>query len=240
MATRTIEGIVLSRSNFGEADRLLTVFSREEGKVRVLAKGSRKIKSKLAPHIEPFTVGNYFLAEGRSFYILAGAEAEEQNEGIMSDLDTLKDASYVSELLSMTIFEDVPNPKLYAVTKKVYTSLPKYSPEMREIILRFFEYKLLESAGYVPNFHKCVGCGKTLPEADYYEGDFEGVKCETCGKGEKKVSKNFVKIIRFFAANELESVFKIKGVEKYNEELKGVLLPFLYDILPRTPKAREI
>jgi DNA repair protein RecO (recombination protein O) len=240
MASKNIEGIILSRISFGEADRILTVFSKEEGKTKVLAKGSRKIKSKLAPHIEPFSVGKYFVVEGKSFYILTGAEATEQNEDIMRDLEVYKDACYVSELLSMTLFENIPNASLYEISKEVFLNLPKYGPVEREIILRFFEYKLLESAGYVPNFHKCVSCGDALKECDHYEGSFEGVKCDNCATGEKKVSKTFVKIIRFFKANDLSAVLRLKGLEEYSGELRDVLLPFLYDILPKTPKARNL
>lgn len=240
MASKNIEGIILSRTSFGEADRILTVFSKDDGKTKILAKGSRKIKSKLAPHIEPFSVGNYFVVEGKSFYILTGAEATEQNEAIMGDLEIYKDACYVSELLSMTLFEDIPNPKLYRIAKEVFLNLPKYDPAEREMILRFFEYKLLESAGYLPNFHLCVKCGKKLSEEDSYEGNFEGVKCKDCGVGEKKVSKTFVKIIRFFQENELDAVLKLKGIGEYNGELRDILLPFLYDILPKTPRARNL
>lgn len=240
MASKNIEGIILSRISFGEADRILTVFSKDEGKVKILAKGSRKIKSRLAPHIEPFSVGKYFVVEGKTFYILTGAEATEQNEEILSDLEIYKDASYVSELLSMTVFEGIKNAKLYRISKEVFLNLPKYQATEREIILRFFEYKLLESAGYVPNFHHCVKCGDKLEEEDFYEGTFEGVKCSTCSDQEKKVSKTFVKIIRFFADNELDAVLKLSGLDEYAQELRDVLLPFLYDILPKTPKARNL
>jgi DNA repair protein RecO (recombination protein O) len=240
MATKNIEGIILSRVNFGEADRILTLFTLEEGKTKIIAKGSRKIKSKLASHIEPFSVGNYFVAEGKSFYILAGAEAVNHNEALTSELDLYKDASYVSELLSMTIFEEIPNPKLYQVAKDAYLNLPKYGPEEREIILRYFEYKLLESAGYVPNFRKCVKCGGTLAEEEIYEGDFEGVKCDDCSTGHKQVSKTFVKTIRYFQDNDLAGVLRLKNVSALNQELRDVLLPFLYDILPKTPRARTL
>jgi DNA repair protein RecO (recombination protein O) len=240
MATKNIEGIILSRINYGEADRILTLFSLDEGKTKILAKGSRRIKSKLASHVEPFSVGNYFVAEGKSFYILAGAEAVNHNEELLNELDLYKDASYVSELLSMTIFENIPNPKLYEVAKDVYLNLPKYGPAEREVILRFFEYKLLESAGYVPNFHKCVDCGEKLTESELYEGSFEGVKCDSCGKGEKKVTKSFIKTIRFFQQNDLSAVLRLKDVTSLNQELRDVLLPFLYDILPKTPKARSL
>lgn len=240
MASKNIEGIILSRISFGEADRLLTVFSKEEGKTKILAKGSRKIKSKLAPHIEPFSVGHYFVTEGKSFYILTGAEATEQNEEVLTDLEVYKDACYVSELLAMTLFEDIPNPKLYQISKEVFLNLPKYKEEEREIILRFFEYKLLESAGYVPNFHQCIKCGAKLTEEESYEGNFEGVKCPKCSENQKVVSKNFVKIIRFFSENELEEVLKLKGVGKYNKEIRDILHPFLYDILPKTPRARNL
>lgn len=240
MATKNIGGLVLSRINFGEADRLLTVFSDTEGKIKILAKGSRKIKSKMAPHIEPFTFAKYFVAEGKSFYILAGAESTELNPKITTDLDVFKDACYIAELLNFTLVEGVPSEKLFAITHDTYMVLPDLRPEEREAVIHFFEYQLLKSNGYTPNFSACRECGKKLTEKPHYFGTFEGVTCDNCGEAGKKISLEAFKILRYFGQCDLDDVLRIKGLESYNKEIKEVLVPFLYDILPKNPKAKEI
>lgn len=240
MPTKTIQAIILSRKNFGEADRLLTAYSKEEGKVKILAKGSRKIKSKMASHIEPFTLGKYFVAKGKSFYILAGAETLNSNYQNLNDIELFKQASYICELLELATVEEQKNAKLFQLAKNLLTCLPETPEEKREIIIRFFEFVLLESSGYLPDYTRCKKCHTGLTQQNTYIGNFEGVCCSSCEGEGKKIDLNALKILRVFASRDLEKVLVIAGVERYNDSLKEVILPHLYDIIPRSPKSKTL
>lgn len=240
MSTKTIEAIILSRRDFGEADRLLTAYSREEGKVKILAKGSRKLKSKLAAHVEPFTNGKYFVAEGRSFYILAGVDATELYQENLEDLDLYKSASYVCELLEMVTYENQKEEILFETTKKILLALPSLDSAKREVVLRFFEYVLLDSIGYSGDYVLCKKCHKKLPSQTNYRGNFEGFWCEKCQENSKDIFQETIKIMRIFKEKDFSKVLSIKNLESYNESLKELILPYLYDIIPRTPKSRQL
>jgi DNA repair protein RecO (recombination protein O) len=240
MPTKSIEAIIISRKDLGEADRLITAFSRTEGKIKIAARGSRKIKSKLSAHVEPFSIGRYFLAEGKSFYILAGAEAVSQNLSVTDDIDLYKDISYLFEILNMVTVEGVPNEPIYDLTKEVLKEIYKVSPETRQIIMRYFEYKVLEHSGYLPSYNECQKCGQKLTEAKEFQGSFEGVLCENCGTGKKNIELNTLKVIRLFDRYTLAGVLKINGIEDYNSRLKEVISPKLYDILPRIPNSQKL
>lgn len=238
MATKTVRAIVLSRKNFGEADRLLSFFSKEEGKIKVVARGSRKIKSKMASHIEPFSIGNYFLAEGKTFQILAGAEAVKNSENLIKNLELYQDASYICEILDMTLPEQMPNIKLFNLASQALTFLSNSDESKRGIILRYFEYQLLANSGLAASFEACHKCSNKLELQDFYAGGIEGIYCKNCIPDKKTMSLEIVKILRLFEKKDLSDILKIKGIEQYSSELQGMIKPSLYDILPRAPKSK--
>lgn len=240
MTTKTLDAIILSRKNYGEADRILTVFSKEEGKIKVIAKGCRKIKSKLACHIEPFSVGQYFVVEGKSFYILAGAEGIIPNNKISENIEVYKDASYICEILQLASEENEPNKTLYELTREVMAILPSLSNIERDIAARYFEFKILSESGYSPNYYHCLKCRKQVKESEDYTGNFEGVYCEGC-KGEgTRIDIGTLKVLRLFERVNLGAILRIKNITDYNARLYEVTYSYLRDILPKTPKSKEL
>src|SRR5512144_1006336 len=101
-----VDAVVLRHSDYGEADRLLTLFTRQLGKTRVLAKGARKIASRKAGHIEPFTYARLQLAKGRDMLILTQADTVEAYQPLREDLILTSHASYVLELLDRFTYQD--------------------------------------------------------------------------------------------------------------------------------------
>lgn len=238
--SNTVEAIILSRRDFGEADRLITAFSLEKGKIKILAKGSRKIKSKMASHIEPFNIGKYQIVKGKTFYILCGAEKISTASVTGKDLEKFKDISYLCEILDLTIQEEEPVVDVYKNLKEILGLFNHLNCSKKEIALRFFEFRLLNALGYNPNYIKCINCDDLIAENSNFFGTFEGIYCCKCsGKG-KAIDKNTLKILRLFKASNLEEIININGIEKYNDKLKEVIIPYFYDILPRKPKSNEL
>ncbi|MCA9879389.1 MAG: DNA repair protein RecO, partial [Thermomicrobiales bacterium] len=94
------EAIVLSRVDFGEADRLLTVYSRQHGKLRVVAKGARRPLSRLGPHLEYFCRTQLMLARGRELDVVTGAETVNPHLPLRVNLDAYGHASHMVEVLA--------------------------------------------------------------------------------------------------------------------------------------------
>ncbi|MFW6183624.1 MAG: DNA repair protein RecO, partial [Chloroflexota bacterium] len=111
--TYRTEAIVLSRTDFGEADRLLTLFSREYGKVRAIAKGARKPQSRKTGHVELFMRTRFLIAEGRNLDIVTQAEMVEAYAQLRDDLVRTTYASYIVELLDRFTVEEDRNSQLY-------------------------------------------------------------------------------------------------------------------------------
>ncbi|MGH2514803.1 MAG: DNA repair protein RecO, partial [Ktedonobacterales bacterium] len=107
------EAIVLRRTDFGEADRILTLFTPSFGKVRAIAKGARRTTSRLAGHLEPFTRTQLLLATGRELDIVTQAEARERLDALREDLWHATGAWYIAELVDRFLEDADPHPRLY-------------------------------------------------------------------------------------------------------------------------------
>ena len=175
------EGVILRHSNFAEADRLLTIFTREEGKVRAIAKGVRKARSRKAGHVEPFTRTSLQLARGRDLFILTQAEAADVYAHLREDLVLLGYASYVIELLDRSTTDEVENRSLYNLLTQTLTRLNRGDDP--NLVTRFYELRLLDYVGFRPRLMNCARCDSEIqPEDQYFSALQGGVICPKCGQ----------------------------------------------------------
>ena len=108
-----VDSVVLRHSDYGEADRLLTLYTREQGKIRAIAKGVRKIQSRKAGHLEPFTRVTLMLARGHDLWIVTQAETINAFQPLREELGMMTQAAYVVELLERFSYEEGQNWQLY-------------------------------------------------------------------------------------------------------------------------------
>ncbi len=139
------EGFILKRRDFGEADRLLSVFSLQKGKITILAKGVRRITSRRAGNIELLNRAAMFLHQGKNFLILTEATSLNVYENIKSDLTLMTYAYHILELIEKLMPENMPDPWVYENLKYILSSL---STNPRQIFIRAFEIKLLTHLGF--------------------------------------------------------------------------------------------
>ncbi len=194
------EGVILRHSNFGEADRLLTVFTRQLGKVRVIAKGVRKAKSRKAGHVQPFSRAQMQLARGRDLWILTQAEASEVYPALRGDLVLLGYASYVIELLDRFTYEEGEHRALFDLLTRTLTRLNRGDPP--EFAVRYYEMRLLDQVGFRPRLFACAQCGAEIqPEDQYFSASQGGVLCPRCGIDESQsrpIHVDALKYLRHF------------------------------------------
>ncbi len=145
MAQFVTEGIIIKRSNFGEADRILTILTPFRGKIKVIAKGVRRITSRRGGNVESLNKVRMQLFKGSGLSILTEAESIETYPKIKSDLVVLTYATHVAELIDRLIPEDQLNPTIYKLFEIVLTLLEK---NPRQIFIRAFEVKLLSDLGF--------------------------------------------------------------------------------------------
>jgi DNA repair protein RecO (recombination protein O) len=156
----TTEAIILRRVDFGEADRLVTLLTPDVGKLRVLAKGARKITSRKAGHIELFARTTVQLAKGRTFDLVTQAELIEPHRVLREDVSRGSLAHYLCELVEQFAPEDSEDAELYAWLSNALLSLCDANDP--HLVSRYFEMRLLSLAGYRPQLFKCALTGNTL------------------------------------------------------------------------------
>jgi DNA repair protein RecO (recombination protein O) len=155
--TYTSEGIVLSRKNYGEADRILIVISKHFGKISLLAKSIRKIKSKKRGHLEIFSKIKFSAVKGHGMDIITETETINDFSGVRINLNKISLAYYFCEVVNKITHEDEQRSLVFSLLSSALEELEEET-ELKKLRLRFI-YDLLTDMGYWP-------VGKKLIDAD--------------------------------------------------------------------------
>jgi len=231
--TYRTQAIVLGHFEYGEADRILKLFTLEKGKVSAIAKGVRRISSRKAGHLEPFTHVNLFLAKGRNLDIITQAEAINPRVGLREDLQLVGLASYVVEVLDRFTFEEGPNTALFRLLTQTLDRLDTH-PNM-ETVVRFYEMRLLDLLGYRPQLFECIDCGEAIREQDQFFSPLGGgVACPRCGQSRAEawaVDKDVLRYLRHFQRSEWKTIATLVIPEGILAGMTGLVEAYLTYLL---------
>jgi len=233
------EAIVLRRSDFGEADRLLTVFTPGRGKLRLVAKGARKPSSRKSGHVELFSRGQFMVAVGRDLDIVTQAETLEPFLPLREDLLRTTYAYYVAELADAFTAERDENGHLFRLLADTYGWLCE--AEDLALVARYYELHLLGLAGYQPQLFVCVGCKKPLePEVSYMSAAEGGILCAKCGRswvGATQLSLNALKVLRFLQTREWDTCRLLRLSPASHAEVERMMYGYITYHLERKLKS---
>lgn len=177
MALRTDQGIVLRSYPFGEADRVVVLLSPNHGKLRTVAKGIRKTKSRFGGRLEPFTHVDLVMYEGRNLDTLTQVTIIEAFPHLRNDLDQVVAAGTMVEVADMVAQESESSVRLFLLLQRGLRSLDRHG--LHPDLVSAFLLKAAEVVGVTPALDSCAGCGTTtdLTRFSFPEG---GVLCERC------------------------------------------------------------
>lgn len=172
-------GIVLRTHKLGEADRIVSFITERHGKVRAVAKGVRKTKSKFGARLEPTSHVALQLYEGRELDIVTQAESVDHFRAIREDLDRLTRAVTMLEAVDQLSLEREPNPDLY---RMLLGALRTLAADNSALVVAGFHWKVLAQEGFRPMVEACVVCNEAddLVAFDPVEG---GLLCTTHRRG---------------------------------------------------------
>ena len=233
--TLTVEAVVLRHSNWGEADRLLVLYTREQGKLRAIAKGARRVRSRKAGHLEPFTCVRLMLARGRDLWIVTQAETVDAYLPLREDLIRTGHASYLVELVDRFTYEEGENRQLYQLLVDSFHRLT--GEEDVFIAVRFFEIHLLDLLGFRPQLFNCVQCGQEIQAEDqYFSALLGGVLCPRCGSvspSARPVSVLALKYLRHFQRSTFSDAQRAHPEPVIRHEMEALLQYYLTYLLER-------
>jgi DNA repair protein RecO (recombination protein O) len=231
--TIRVEAVVLRHADWGEADRLVTFYSREHGKLRSVAKGARRIKSRKAGHLEPFTRVALLLARGRDLWIITQVETVDAYLTIGENLIRTANAAYVIELLDRFTYDEGENRALYSL---LVDTLSRLSTEEDPFVtLRFYEMHLLDLMGFRPELFHCVQCRKEiLPQDQFFSSRQGGVLCPSCGVGEAgavPVSMTALKYMRHIQRSSYAETRRAQPIPSVCHEMETLMQAYICFVL---------
>lgn len=230
------QSVVLRHKDWGEADRLLTLYTREKGKVRALAKGVRKVTSRKAGHLQPFTYVTLQLAKGRDLLIVTQAETINAFLGIGEDLVKTGYASYIIELLDrFTYEEEGGHSSIFKLLVETLERLEKESDAW--VAVRYYEMRLLDYTGFRPQLFECANCGnEILAEDQYFSYTAAGVICPRCGQGLPnltKISVETLKYLRHFQRSSYKDASRARPSPEVQKEAETLMQRLFTYVLER-------
>ena len=172
-------GIVLRTYKLGEADRIVVLLTAEHGKVRAVAKGVRKTKSRFGGRLEPMSHVSLLVYEGRELDVISQAESIDHFRALHEDLGALTRGIALLEAVDQVAQERHANLRLYQM---LLGALKTLATGDSPLLVGAFYWKLLAAEGLQPELDACVSCGSPEPLVafDLEEG---GVLCRTCRRG---------------------------------------------------------
>lgn len=234
------DAIILRRIDFGEADRLLTVFTPDRGKLRLLAKGVRKTTSRKAGHVELFMLTNMLVARGRTWDIISQAEIVEAYRVLREDLDKTSQAYYLAELVDRFTEEHDPNSPLFELLALTLAHLEHAKDAF--LVMRYFELHLLSLTGFQPQLHFCVATQEPIQpvENNYFHIVDGGVISSEAGQmrpNAELLPLPVLKVLRFIQTEPWERVAKLRLTSATRQHVERLLLGYITYILERQLKS---
>jgi len=219
------EAIVLSRTEYAEADRIFTVYTPKLGKIRVIAKGVRRPNSRLGPHLEYFSRSQLLLAKGRDLDVVTGAETIDYHIELRDNLDALGHASHMAELLNRLTEDRQEQERAYDL---LATSLRLLCDGVDPfVVTRYYELALTSVLGYRPELYRCVGCQREIEAMpNSLSPRLGGMLCPECrglDAGARELSLNAQKFLRVLDRDGLPGVLALNLNERLRTELETAL-----------------
>lgn len=211
MATYQARGIVLKRTNLGEADKIVTFFTLDHGTLRAVARGVRRIKSKMAGHLEPFSLVELVIANGKSLDVITSARLLKSREDLLKRYDTLPIIFLLGELVDKLTAEAEPQPDIFHLLSEALEALERNAPPL--IVELGYKLRLLAALGHRPELDACVVCHQKEAAAEYwFSPSLGGITDQSCREaGSVAMSQRAIKLWRLMQHNPLVQVAAVQG-----------------------------
>jgi DNA repair protein RecO (recombination protein O) len=238
------EAIVLRSMDLGEADRVLTVLTPRFGKLRVIAKGIRRPRSRLGGGLEPLSDVQLVLAIGRTFDVVTGSTLEDPHLSLRNDLHSTAAAWYVAELTDRFCEERADAHAPFRLLAQALSALDAPAESVsREVVARWFELHLLDAAGFRPQLVRCLECGAEIePDGNQYSPVAGGVTCPSCSHAAlagRAVSGDALKVLRHLQRSVLTDVLRLRLPAAVQREAERLLHATISAVLERELRTRD-
>lgn len=236
------QAIVLKRMDLGEADRILTLYTREHGKLRAVAKGIRRSTSRSAGHLEPFSLADVLLASGRELDVVSQADTVAAFRLVREDLARTSYAYYVAELTDALTEDRQENTALFELLSESLTALEEGVPP--RLVILGFQLRLLALLGFRPELVECVICRATIqPGTNRFSAHLGGVVCPSCGPSEvsaRPLGSDALKLLRYLQRVEGSASRTVRAPDEVSRESERMLRDYSEQIVERRFRSPQL
>jgi DNA repair protein RecO (recombination protein O) len=229
------EALVLRHRDWGEADRLLTLYTRRRGKLRAIVKGARKLRSRKAGHLEPFTHVALLMAAGHDLWIVTQAETISAYLMLRDDLVLTGYAAYLIELVDRFTYEDEANPSIFNLCIQTLKRLNDGQDAFMAI--RYFEMRLLDQLGYRPELTQCVNCRAEIQAEDQFFSALQGgvicPKCVSSVVSPQPIGVDVLRYLRHFQRSNYREALRARIPAAVQTEIESFMQGYLTYLLER-------
>lgn len=225
MGLYKLEAIVLRRRNLGEADRLVTVLSRERGKLVLAARGARRPRSRLGGRLEPPTRFRALVAEGRTLDVVTQVEVLDAHAALRNDLERMGSTGVVLELADRALAERHPHPDVFGLLRDALTLLE----DGHDCAGLWFAARLLVLTGHRPVVGRCPVCSQRVRGGAYWSNVLGGCVHATCISADLcavPVAPAALALLRFLLDARPHAVRRMAPAPAVRSAVSGVLFGY--------------
>lgn len=227
MPTYRDRGIVLKTKVLRDADRHYTFLTEHHGKVTVLAKGSRRSKSKMSSHLASFGIVEIMVARGKMIDRLAGASLVRPHRGVLASLEKSAVAQHFFLMIDALVRQDWPDEKVFALAASFLETADALAADALNMTLVYQAAmtKLLDALGYGLELSACVRCRRALvPEGNAFNLSRGGMECGGCrSEVSAPVSGDAIKALRFLRGETCADAARLALPSAVRRELAVVI-----------------
>jgi len=233
-----VRAVVLNSRSMRDADRVLTLYSKEKGKIRAVAHGVNKPTSRKRGAVQPFCHSDFMLRRGRELDTVSQCEGLDIFPGLWGDLEKMGYAAHVSEVVEALTAEGEPNPAVFNLLLNTLRKLESASDP--DLTVRSFELQLVSLLGYRPHLDSCVSCGnESLSPSAAFSAENGGFVCSNCltGAGDGLCSGETMAIMRLLLSGEPVKLERLRISARSRDEMRRVMKKYLQWLMEKRSRS---
>jgi len=236
----TTDAIVLSRFDYGEADRIMTLITPGLGKLKAIAKGIRRPTSRIGGSLEPFAELQVALARGRTFEVVTQVSVGHAWLNLRDSLESAATAWYLAELADRSLEERHAAEPLYLLLRHAYGLLDAGMAPGR--VARWYEMHLADELGMRPEVDRCAECDRMLEAVGRFRWvpQLGGVVCDRCpGPSHDRagLSLEGLKLLKAYQRLDIEAIAALRLADSAEREVEAALREFIRHALERDARS---
>ncbi len=223
------KGVVIRQTKYSEADKILTIFTKEKGKIQAIAKGARRPKSHLMGSTETFCYSDFLMYNGKNLYNVNQGQIVDAFYPLREDIYKLSYATFILELIDSSVLEEEPNDILFELLVKTLSTLSNMKDDYKKLLLAF-QIKYISFIGFRPQLSECVSCGSGINnniKFDILEG---GIVCEKCFSNnfnQLNVNNDIIVLMKRLLYTKLEELDDIHLTDSQEIKIEEVLIKYI-------------